>query len=120
MKIPDESHPIRIAPFAGRVRVTRRGRVIAETTRALALHEAQYPVVYYIPRADTDMAALEVSPHSTHCPYKGDASYFSLAGAGAGGVNAVWSYEAPYPAVADIKAYLAFYRDRFEIEVAGA
>jgi uncharacterized protein (DUF427 family) len=73
--------------------------------------------VFYIPRADADMALLERTTHETYCPYKGDASYFSLRGA-KNGANAVWSYEAPYDAVAAIKDHLAFYPDRVQIEIA--
>ena len=82
----------------------------------MRLAEASYAAVLYIPRADAEMSLLVRSDHQTHCPYKGDCSYFTMPSAGARGLNAVWSYEAPYPAVAAIKDYLAFYPDRFLIE----
>lgn len=118
MKIPGPEHPITLAPTAGRVVVRAGGRVIADSRNALTLAEASYPPVQYIPRADVDMALLSATDHATHCPYKGDASYFSIPAGGARAVNAVWSYAAPYPAVAAIAGHLAFYPDRVEaIEV---
>ena len=71
------------------------------------------PVVYYIPRKDVRMDRLVRSSHSTHCPFKGDASYFSVVG---GPENAVWSYESPYDEMLAIKERLAFYPDKFQVE----
>lgn len=116
IKIPGTDHPIAIAPFAGRVVVRAGGKVVADTTRALSLREASYPAVFYVPRADADMGSLTRTTHQTHCPYKGDASYFSLS-TGEAGANAVWSYESPHSAVASIREHLAFYPDKVEIEV---
>jgi uncharacterized protein (DUF427 family) len=116
IKIPGPDHPITITPLDGKVVVRAAGQVIAETTRALTLKEASYPAVYYIPRSDADMKTLEPTEHETYCPYKGDASYFSLP-LGDAGKNGVWSYETPYTAVAEIKDHLAFYPDKVEIEV---
>jgi len=79
------------------------------------LREAAYPAVQYIPRADVDMVRLQQTDHASYCPYKGQASYFSVLADGTQLENAVWSYEAPYDAVAEIKDHLAFYADRFEI-----
>lgn len=93
-----------------------KGRVIADTKAALRLAEASYPPALYIPRSDADMSSLVRSDHHTYCPYKGDCSYFSIASGGDRGRNAVWSYEAPYPAVAAIKDHLAFYPDRAQLE----
>jgi len=114
MKIPGPDHPITIAKHDRRVRVIFDGAVIADTTRALALKESSYPMAFYIPRADADMARLARSPRVTHCPYKGDASYFSIETAGRRADNAVWSYEEPFPAMAEIKDHLAFYPDRVD------
>jgi uncharacterized protein (DUF427 family) len=114
MKIPDASHPIAIAPATERVRITHRGRVIADTRRALALREAFHPAVHYIPRDDVDMSALIRTDHATHCPYKGDAAYFSIAVDGSPSVNAIWTYETPFPAVRDIAGHLAFYPGRVD------
>ena len=112
---PGPDHPITIETNPSRLVVTLGGQRLAETRQALTLREASYPAVQYVPRADVDMTQLERTTHSTYCPYKGDCSYYSLTGAGERGVNAVWTYETPYDAVAAIKDYLAFYPDRVEI-----
>jgi len=114
MKQPGPDHPITVAPNPRRVRVTFGGEVVAETTRALALREASYPPVQYIPREDARMAALRRTDRSTHCPYKGDAAYFTIEAGGRRSDDAVWSYEAPYPAVAAIAGHVAFYPDRVD------
>lgn len=118
MKIPGPDHPITIAPAPGRVVVTLAGRVIADSANALSLREASYPPVLYIPRRDVEMALLSRTSHATYCPYKGDCAYYSIPLGGERSVNAVWTYETPYPAVAAIKDHLAFYPDRVDgIEV---
>jgi uncharacterized protein (DUF427 family) len=114
MKLPGPDHPITVAPATKRVRVRFAGRLIADSTRALALREAGYPVVFYIPRADADMAALQSTDHRSHCPYKGEASYFTIVANGRSAENAVWSYEQPFPAVAEIAGHLAFYPNRVD------
>ena len=114
MKIPGPDHPITIAKNEKSVRVTFAGRVIADTTQALTLKEASYKPVFYIPRADADMSLLKRTGHQTHCPYKGDASYFSIVVEGHSAENAVWSYEQPFPAMAEIKDHLAFYPNRVD------
>jgi uncharacterized protein (DUF427 family) len=114
MKVPGPDHPITIAPNPARVVVTVAGRVLADTREALALREAAYPAVQYIPRKDVDMSLLERTDHATYCPYKGDCSYYSIPGGGPRATNAVWTYEAPYPAVASIAGHLAFYPDRVD------
>jgi uncharacterized protein (DUF427 family) len=114
MKIPGPDHPISIDANPSRVVVTVGGRVIADTRDALTLREASYPPVQYIPRQDVDMTALTRSDHTTYCPYKGDASYYSIPGGGDRSVNAVWTYETPFEAMAQIKDYLAFYPERVE------
>ena len=116
IKIPGPDHPITVTPFEGKVVVRSGDRVIVDTKHALQLNEASYPPVFYVPRADADMASLERSTHQTYCPYKGEASYYSLP-TGKTGQNAVWTYETPYAAVSEIKDHLAFYPDRVEIEV---
>jgi uncharacterized protein (DUF427 family) len=113
-KIPGPDHRIAIAPCALRVVVSLAGRVIADTRAALTLNEASYPAVYYIPRKDADMSMLQRTAHTTYCPYKGDCSYYSIPLGGEKSKNAVWSYEAPYESVAQIKDHLAFYRDRVD------
>lgn len=113
-KRPGADHPIAIEPHRRRVVVTVAGRVIADTQHALALREASYPPVLYLPRRDVDMAQLARTDHATYCPYKGDAAYYSIPAGGERSKNAVWSYEAPYDAVAAIKGHLAFYPDRVD------
>jgi uncharacterized protein (DUF427 family) len=114
MKEPGPDHPITIAPTKGRVRVVLGGTIVAESTRALTLTEASYPPVQYVPREDAQMDLFVPSAHTTHCPYKGDAAYFSLTAGGLAKRDAVWSYEKPFPAVAQIAGHLAFYPDRVD------
>ena len=114
IKVPGPDHPITITPTAARVVVSLAGRTIADTRGALALKEASYPAVYYIPRADVDLSLLERTDHQTYCPYKGECSYYNIPVGGERSVNAVWSYEDPYAAVAAIKDYVAFYPDRVD------
>jgi uncharacterized protein (DUF427 family) len=114
-RVPDANHPINVTPFAGRVVVRVGGKVIADSRQALSLKEAAYPTVLYVPREDADMSLLTRSAHATHCPYKGEASYFDLP-IGENGRNGVWSYEEPHEAVAAIVGHLAFYPNKVEIE----
>ena len=114
MKLPSPDHPISIAPAGKRVRVKFAGRLIADSTRALALREAGHALVHYIPRTDADMTLLQPSDHRSHCPYKGDASYFTIVVDGNQAENAVWSYEQPFPAMAEIAEYLAFYSKKVD------
>jgi uncharacterized protein (DUF427 family) len=117
--IPGPSHPIEITPFEGRVTVTSNNRTIADTTSALALHEASYAPVYYVPLSDIDKNALRASDTITHCPYKGDASYYDVVEPATqqAVADAVWHYREPYPSVAEIADHLAFYTDRVEVDV---
>ena len=110
--LPGPKHPITVNPAGVRVVVRVHGQVIADTTSALTLHEADYPAVLYLPREDVDMSLLERSTSDSYCPFKGDAAYYSIPAAGEQGIDAVWTYEAPYDAVGAIKDYLAFYTNR--------
>src|SRR5581483_10398057 len=74
---PGADHPITVEPNPSRIVVSVGGRVVADTTEALALREAGYPPVQYIPRKDVAMALLERTDHATYCPYKGDCAYYS-------------------------------------------
>ncbi len=114
VKIPGPDHPITVERNPKRVVVTFGGKVIADTTAALTLREAKYRPVQYIPRKDVDMEALTRSETKSYCPYKGDASYFSISAGGARSVDAIWTYETPYHPVAEIKDHLAFYPDRVD------
>ena len=116
MKLPGPDHPITIAASPKRVRVLYEGHLIADSPRALVLREASYRPAHYIPREDVAMAFLNRTTHSTHCPYKGEASYFSIVRDGRLAENAVWSYEDPYPAMTAIKGHLAFYPNQVKIE----
>lgn len=105
-------HKVELKPGPARVRVTVNGETVADTTHAIALHENGYPAVYYIPRADVKMDRLVRTAHHTRCPFKGEASYFSLIPNGA--ENAVWTYEQPYDEVLPIKDHLAFYPNKVD------
>ena len=114
MKIPSAEHPITIEPSATRVRVVVGGRVVADSKAALTLRESDYPPVQYLPREDVDMSLLERTDNESYCPYKGEASYYSIPLGGARSANAIWTYEAPYDAVASINDHVAFYPDRVD------
>jgi len=114
MKVPGLDHPITVTPTPERVRVTFNGQIVADTTRALVLQEASYKPVFYIPRDDAQIALFERTAHSSHCPYKGDASYYSIKVGDRIAENAIWSYETPFPAMKEIAGYLAFYPNRVD------
>jgi uncharacterized protein (DUF427 family) len=115
--VPDASHPITITPSADRVVVQFGDRMIADTKSALTLQEASYPPVQYIPLADVDPELLQRTDHATFCPYKGDAGYYSLVIDGDTYDNAVWTYEEPYDAVAEIAGYVAFYPNVVDVRI---
>jgi uncharacterized protein (DUF427 family) len=118
IKLPGPDHPITIFPAEGKVRVTVAERIVAESVAALRLEEKGYPPVYYLPRDDVDMSLLVRTTHYSYCPYKGDCTYYSIPIGGSKSDYAVWTYETPYPAVAEIKEHLAFYPSRVDaIEV---
>jgi uncharacterized protein (DUF427 family) len=98
-------------PAGKRLRVTAIGEVIADSRDAIELREGGYPPVYYFPRRDVRMEKLARTPHATHCPFKGEASYYSIAG---GAANAAWSYEQPYDEMLDIQGLLAFYPNKVD------
>ena len=114
IKLPGPDHPITIAATTMRVVVFVAGRVIADSRRALTLREAAYSPVHYIPRRDVDMSLLARTDHVTYCPFKGDCAYYSIPIGGERSTNAVWTYEQPYLAVAEIDGHLAFYPDRVD------
>ena len=107
--VPGPDHPITVEPTKARVVVKAGGRVVADSRNALTLQESNYPAAQYIPRADVDFSVLERTDHETYCPYKGEASYYSLNAGEVKGENAVWTYEKPYEPVAAIKDHVAFY-----------
>jgi len=109
-------HPILVEPARVRVRVTFAGRTVADSGDALVLTEGSYPPVYYLPREHVDPAALEASSRTTRCPFKGEASYYSLRVGDRVSPDAVWCYEKPLEAVSAIAGHVAFYPDRVGIE----
>ena len=111
---PGPDHPITVTPNPARIVVTVAGKVVADTRRALTLQESTYPAVQYIPLDDVDRSLLERTGTATYCPFKGDASYYSIPVGGERSVDAIWVYESPYPAVAEIKDHVAFYPDRVD------
>jgi uncharacterized protein (DUF427 family) len=117
IKIPGPDHPITIEPSTDRVLVRSGKTTIADSQTTLVLRESNYPPVRYIPLADVDQSLLEPSDLHTYCPYKGDASYYSIVSAQKQGSDAVWFYDQPYPAVAEIKGHVAFYTDRVDLTV---
>jgi uncharacterized protein (DUF427 family) len=114
IKVPGPQHQITIERNPARIVVSVAGRVVADSRNALTLREASLRPVQYIPRQDVDMTQLERTDHATYCPYKGDCAYYSIPGGGQRSVNAVWTYEAPYEAVAAIKDHVAFYPERVD------
>jgi uncharacterized protein (DUF427 family) len=114
VKFPGPDHPISIQRNPAHVVVSAAGRVIADTGNALTLREADYPPVQYIPREDVDFSELKRTDHATYCPSTGEGSYYSVPAGGEKSDTAVWTYEDPYPAVAQIKGHVAFYPDRVD------
>jgi uncharacterized protein (DUF427 family) len=114
IKVPGPDHPITVEGNPNRVVIPVAGHVIADTRDALTLRESTYPAVQYVPRKDVDMALLKRTDHVTYCPYKGDCAYFNIPVGGERSINAVWTYEEPYAAVAAIKDHPAFYPDRVD------
>ena len=116
---PSEAHPITVEPTGKHVTVRVNGEIVADTDNALTLQESTYPAVQYIPRGDVVQSALRDSGTETYCPFKGEASYFHVVtGSGDTVEDAIWTYEAPYPAVAAIAGHVAFYPDKAVVTVA--
>jgi len=116
-RFPGPDHPISVQRGGAPVTATFDGTVVAATSRALLLDEADYGTVYYFPREDVDPAFLTPSDHTTYCPYKGDCSYFTLHTEGRTEADVAWSYEQPYEAVAEIAGHIAFYPDKVDVTV---
>ena len=117
MRIPGPDHPITIAPTGEHVVVRLGDEVVAQTDRALTLTEAGYADVQYIPIEDVDAASMRRSDHQTYCPYKGDASYYTVVTRAGELENVIWTYEEPFDAVGEIAGHVAFYADRVEVIV---
>jgi uncharacterized protein (DUF427 family) len=115
---PNAGHPIDIAPTKGRVQVRVNGELVADTTAALELREATIPAVQYIPLEDVAQQRLTRTETVTYCPFKGDASYYAVTtSAGDTVEDVIWTYEQPYPAVAEIAGHVAFYPNKADISV---
>jgi uncharacterized protein (DUF427 family) len=115
---PSAAHPITVEPTGGRVVVRVGDQVVADSRHALTLQESTYPAVQYIPMADVDQGVLRRTDTATYCPFKGDASYYSVQTQGGEVVeDVIWTYEKPYAAVAEIADHVAFYPDRAEVTV---
>ena len=107
IKEPNAGHPITIEPTKGRVQVRVDGELVADTTAALQLREATLPVVQYIPLADVVQDRLTRTDTSSYCPFKGEASYYSVTTCDGNTVDdVIWTYEQPYPAVAEIAGHV--------------
>ncbi|HYW91674.1 MAG TPA: DUF427 domain-containing protein [Gammaproteobacteria bacterium] len=109
-----DKHDVSTAPWQGRVRIHLDDTVIADSERAVVLHETGLPDVYYLPREDVRTDLLEPTPRQTHCPYKGDAVYWTVRTPRRVAENAVWSYLEPLEKVSDIRGHMAFYADRVD------
>ena len=120
IKIPGPDHPIVVTPSGDHVVVRSGETTIADSHSTLVLREADYPPVRYVPIADVDRSRLAASELTTYCPYKGEASYYSITADAERGANAVWFYDDPHSAVAEIKGYVAFYTDRVQLSVEAA
>ena len=120
VRTPGPDHPITVEPTGSRVVVHAGDRVVADTTRALTLQEADYPAVQYVPLADVAEGALRPTDTQTYCPYKGDASYYALTGPDGEIADAVWTYAEPYAAVKEIAGHVAFYPQHVRVSVGDA
>ena len=113
-KYPD--YRVDLEPNARPVRVSLGGEPIAESDRALRVLETRHDPVLYVPREDVRLERLERTDHETFCPFKGEASYWTVRAGERVEENAVWSYESPFDQVAGLKDYMAFYSDRLTLE----
>jgi uncharacterized protein (DUF427 family) len=117
IRVPDRYHPIVVERSPDRIIVTAGGKVIANTGRALSLQEAGLPSVLYIPRRDVDMNALKRSETARYCPYKGEASYFSIMTEAECTSDCAWTYDMPHWAVCEIEDHVAFAPESGAIEI---
>lgn len=118
IKEPSAGHPITIEPTKGRVQVRVNGELVADSTAALELREATLPAVQYIPIADVVQDRLTPTDTSTYCPFKGDASYYSVTTSAGDTVDdVIWTYKQPYPAVEKIAGHVAFYPNKADISI---
>jgi uncharacterized protein (DUF427 family) len=119
VKVPGPDHPITLTGHEGHVQALYGGHLIADSADVIWLKEASYRAVPYFPREDVEMGFLAGTDLDTYCPYKGHASYFTVNMDGHIAENAVWTYEAPHPAMELIRGRLAFYPNVVDIHVVG-
>lgn len=110
------NHTISVTPYPGTVTVSLGDAIIASSKAALALREANYPVVYYLPFKDIYFEHLQKTATRTHCPFKGDASYWRASAKGEAADDAMWAYEAPFDEMAAIRDHGAFYTGKLRVE----
>jgi class 3 adenylate cyclase/uncharacterized protein (DUF427 family) len=108
-------YQIRFEPSAHRVRVEFNGERIADSARVVVVHETRLPPAYYFPAEDVRMEALAKTAFTTHCPFKGNASYWTVKVGGRVAENAAWAYEDPYREAAPIRGYLSFYPNKVSL-----
>ena len=107
-------YEIRFEPSPKRVRVQFGGATVADSTRVRLLFETKHLPVYYFPVEDVDESVLTLTDHRTHCPFKGEASHWTVRAGGREAENAVWGYDSPYDETSEIAGYRAFYWDRMD------
>jgi uncharacterized protein (DUF427 family) len=115
MSTEAKGHTIDLVPFEGTVRVAVGGEQVAESSRALELRETGHRSRWYMPLEDVREGVLEPSEKTSHCPFKGDASYYSVRAGGELHEDLVWTYRDPIPAVADIAGYVCFYDEKVDL-----
>ena len=116
-KLPGPDHPITLTPSSSHIVVTVGDRVVADSSGALEMQEASLSPVFYVPLTDVDQTVLEPSETTSYCPYKGEASYYSVKTPDGVVKDAIWFYESPYDAVGQIIDHVAFYPDRVQLDV---
>lgn len=122
MQTPDQDHPIEIESAPRRMRVRYMHHIIADSDDVLVLREAELAPVFYFPTEDIEMGYFARTDRMTHCPFKGDATYYTILIHGEFAENAAWSYEEPFPAMGRIAGRIAFYPDKvsiYEVDEAG-
>jgi uncharacterized protein (DUF427 family) len=118
-RVMTPGHTINIVPTTAHVEVRYGGRLLATTDRAMKLDETGLPSRYYLPQDDVQTDLLRPTAFHTNCPFKGEASYWSLDIDGEIHDGIVWSYETPTAQAAEVRGMLSFYPDRTEVTVDG-
>ncbi len=103
-----EGYRISLEPESRRIRAEFQGETIADSSNVLVMHETRLAPVFYFPREDVRMDSLVKTDRSTHCPFKGNASYWTIRVGASSIENAAWSYEAAYDESSRVEKYIAF------------